>query len=73
MKRREFIRTSVGAGFVVALPNRKLFRLDQARASRGTMFDKIWDQHVISRIWAAVTTCSRWTVASAAAPTSCGT
>lgn len=47
MKRRDFIRTSVGAGIVVALPwdrNRFVFQ------SRGTMFDKIWDQHVIASL-----------------------
>lgn len=47
MKRRDFIRTSVGAGVVVALPwerSRLVFQ------SRGTMFDKIWDQHVIASL-----------------------
>jgi 3-isopropylmalate/(R)-2-methylmalate dehydratase large subunit len=47
MKRRDFIRTSVGAGVVVALPwerDRLVFQ------SRGTMFDKIWDQHVIASL-----------------------
>jgi 3-isopropylmalate/(R)-2-methylmalate dehydratase large subunit len=48
MKRRDFVRTSVGAGFVLAIPHRDLFARRQARASRGTMFDKIWDQHVIA-------------------------
>ncbi len=47
MKRRDFIRTSVGAGIVVALPwDRSRF----AFQSRGTMFDKIWDQHVIASL-----------------------
>jgi 3-isopropylmalate/(R)-2-methylmalate dehydratase large subunit len=48
MKRRDFVKTSVGAGFVIALPNRKLFLREPARVSRGTMFDKIWDAHVIA-------------------------
>jgi len=47
MKRRDFIRTSVGAGIVVALPwERSRFALQ----SRGTMFDKIWDQHVVASL-----------------------
>jgi 3-isopropylmalate/(R)-2-methylmalate dehydratase large subunit len=48
MKRRDFVRTSLGAGFVVALPHRNLLERFQARVSRGTMFDKIWDAHVIA-------------------------
>ena len=48
MQRRDFVRTSVGAGFVLAIPHRDFFARRQARASRGTMFDKIWDQHVIA-------------------------
>src|SRR5688572_19516175 len=48
MKRRDFVRTSVGAGFVLAIPHRNLLTRSQARASRGTMFDKIWNAHVIA-------------------------
>ncbi len=48
MKRRDFIKTSVGAGFVVALP-RDLTRLARQQ-SRGTMFDKIWDDHVVANL-----------------------
>ncbi len=49
MKRREFVRTSVGAGFVVALPTGWMSRL-APQQSRGTMFDKIWDSHVIANL-----------------------
>jgi 3-isopropylmalate/(R)-2-methylmalate dehydratase large subunit len=49
MKRRDFVRTSVGAGFVVALPTDWMSRLARQQ-SRGTMFDKIWDSHVIANL-----------------------
>src|SRR5262245_43512767 len=48
MKRRDFVRTSVGAGFVLAIPHRDFLARRLARESRGTMFDKIWDAHVIA-------------------------
>jgi 3-isopropylmalate/(R)-2-methylmalate dehydratase large subunit len=50
MKRRDFVRTSVGAGFVVTtLPGGLMARLSPQQA-RGTMFDKIWDAHVIANL-----------------------
>jgi len=50
MKRRDFVRTSVGAGFVVAtIPNGLLSRLARQQ-SPGTLFDKIWDAHVIANL-----------------------
>ena len=49
MKRRDFVRTSVGAGFVVALPTGWMSRF-APQQSRGTMFDKIWDSHVIANL-----------------------
>ena len=54
MKRRNFIRTSVGAGIAVST-NPFAARSDQlAPLSRaqvpGTMFDKIWDAHVITNL-----------------------
>ena len=51
MKRRDFIKTSVGAGFVVTTSPMDVFapiRLSQQ--SRGTMFDKIWDSHVVANV-----------------------
>jgi len=50
MRRRDFVRTSVGAGFVVAtLPNGLMTRFPPQQA-RGTMFDKIWDAHVVANL-----------------------
>ena len=53
MKRRDFIKTSVGAGFAVSA-NPFAARYDQS-ASRelqqaATMFDKIWDAHVVTNL-----------------------
>ncbi len=53
MKRRDFVRTSVGAGFLVAIPHRSLLARLQAQAGRGTMFDKIWDSHVVANLGGA--------------------
>jgi 3-isopropylmalate/(R)-2-methylmalate dehydratase large subunit len=50
MKRRDFIRTSVGAGFVVAIPHRSLFDPLRTQQARGTLFDKIWDSHVVANL-----------------------
>jgi hypothetical protein len=45
VKRRDFIRTSVGAGFIFSLPRGFIpFSQQQGPA---TLFDKIWDAHVI--------------------------
>ena len=52
MKRRDFIRVSVGTGFLLTMPHSKILAGYQARASRGTLFDKIWDQHVIADLGA---------------------
>jgi len=49
MLRRDFIKTSVGAGIVVtALPS-GLAAMARQQA-RGTLFDKIWDAHVIANL-----------------------
>jgi 3-isopropylmalate/(R)-2-methylmalate dehydratase large subunit len=50
MRRRDFIRTSVGAGFVVAIPHRNLFAPTQAQVRRTTLFDKIWNSHVVANL-----------------------
>ncbi len=50
MKRRDFVRTSVGAGFVVATIPKGLMARLAPQQSRGTMFDKIWDSHVIANL-----------------------
>lgn len=54
MKRRNFIRTSVGAGIAVSTNpftarSDQLAPLGQAQVP-GTMFDKIWDAHVITNL-----------------------
>src|SRR5687767_19444 len=48
MKRRDFIKTSVGAGVFLGFPG-GLTRLFPQR-SQGTMFDKIWDAHVVAHL-----------------------
>ena len=50
MKRRDFFKTSVGAGFLVSTSNRDLFTPNAAQQAPGTMFDKIWDAHVITNL-----------------------
>ncbi|HSH76879.1 MAG TPA: 3-isopropylmalate dehydratase large subunit [Longimicrobiales bacterium] len=50
MKRRDFIRTSLGAGFAVSLPHRDLFAPFQAQVGRGTLFEKIWNSHVVANL-----------------------
>ena len=47
MRRRDFITTSVGAGLLIAAYPRSLFARFQAQERRGTMFDKIWDAHLV--------------------------
>jgi 3-isopropylmalate/(R)-2-methylmalate dehydratase large subunit len=52
MKRRDFIKTSVGAGFAVSATPFAA-RYDQARTGKvvqqgQTMFDRVWDAHVIA-------------------------
>ena len=54
MKRRNFIKTSVGAGFAVstnpfAARSDQLAPLSQAQVP-ATMFDKIWDAHVVTNL-----------------------
>ena len=50
MNRRDFIRTSVGAGLLVSAYPRSLFARFRAQERRGTMFDKIWDAHVVANL-----------------------
>ena len=51
MKRRDFIKTSVGVGFVVTTSPMDVFApIGLSQQSRGTMFDKIWDSHVVANI-----------------------
>ena len=50
MNRRDFIRTSVGAGVLVSAYPRSLFARFQAQERRGTLFDKIWDAHVVANL-----------------------
>ncbi len=50
MKRRDFIRTTVGAGLLVSAYPRSLFARFQSEGRRGTMFDKIWDAHVVASL-----------------------
>ena len=50
MKRRDFIRTTVGAGLFVSAYPRSLFARFQAQGRRGTLFDKIWDAHVVANL-----------------------
>ena len=50
MKRRDFIKTSVGAGFAVTALPRNLTRLGPQQVMRGNMFDKIWDSHIIANL-----------------------
>ena len=48
MRRREFVKTSVGAGIVIAIPKSLTgFAQQQAPA---TLFDKVWDAHVIGEL-----------------------
>ena len=55
MKRRNFIKTSMGAG-IVASTKPFTTRYDQSasrelrQAAPGTMFDKIWDAHVVTNL-----------------------
>ena len=50
MNRRDFIRTSVGAGLLVSAHPRSLFARFQSEGRRGTMFDKVWDAHVVANL-----------------------
>ena len=50
MRRRDFIKTSVGAGLLISAYPRSLFARFQAEERRGTMFDKIWDAHVVANL-----------------------
>ena len=50
MNRRDFIRTSVGAGLLVSAYPRSLFARFQAQGRGGTLFDKIWDAHVVASL-----------------------
>ena len=50
MNRRDFIRTSVGAGLLVSAYPRSLFARFEAQERRGTMFDRIWDAHVVANL-----------------------
>jgi 3-isopropylmalate/(R)-2-methylmalate dehydratase large subunit len=51
MKRRDFIWKSaaIGAGFVVGFPG-YLARLAAQQRSQGTLFDKVWDAHVVTNL-----------------------
>ena len=51
MWRREFIKASVGAGLVVSTsPMHAFVPVRVGQQSPGTMFDKIWDSHVVANL-----------------------
>ena len=50
MNRRDFIRTSVGAGLLVSASPRAALARFGAQEGRGTLFDKIWDAHVVANL-----------------------
>ena len=50
MKRRDFITTTVGAGLLVSAYPKALFARFQSQGRRGTLFDKIWDAHVVANL-----------------------
>ncbi len=52
MKRRDFIKTSVGAGFAVSTPFAASYDLFEPRKSQEarTLYDKIWDSHVVENL-----------------------
>ena len=53
MKRRNFIKTSVGAGIAVSttVPYDVFAPLSRAQAQlAGTMYDKIWNVHVVANL-----------------------
>ena len=49
MKRRDFIKTSVGAGYVVTSLPKGLMALAPQEV-RGTFFGKVWDSHVVANL-----------------------